>query len=105
MMVQSAPSKDHGPRNSNVRSDQRVPVNEHEAHLIAGAAGRIGSPGMKTERRRAMSNQTLDGAVLRSDQRVVDVESGKGNEARLLAAAKSGHSVAFGELFDRYKRR
>jgi len=29
--------------------------------------------------------------------------AGQGNDARLLAAVKSGHSVAFGELFNRYK--
>lgn len=82
----------------------KVPVNNHQAHLI-GAAGRIGSMGMKTERRRAISTQTLDGAALQSDQWAVDLEAGQGSDARLLAAAKSGHSVAFGELFNRYKRR
>jgi RNA polymerase sigma-70 factor (ECF subfamily) len=58
--------------------------------------------GMKTERRRA---KTLDGAALQSDQSAVDLEGGRGGDARLLAAAKSGHSVAFGELFNRYKQR
>jgi len=82
----------------------KVPVNDQQAHLI-GAAGRIGSMGMKTERRRAISTQTLDGAALQSDQWAVDLEAGQGSDARLLAAAKSGHSVAFGELFNRYKRR
>jgi RNA polymerase sigma-70 factor, ECF subfamily len=52
-----------------------------------------------------MSLQTLDGAALQNDQWTVDLEAGQGNDARLLAAAKSGHSVAFGELYNRYKRR
>src|SRR5467141_3924154 len=69
------------------------------------AAGRIGSMGMKTERRGAMSIQTFGGAALQSNQWTVDLEAGQDNDARLLAAAMSGHSVAFGELFDRYKRR
>src|SRR2546425_2748108 len=60
---------------------------------------------MRTERQRAMSIQTLDGAALRSNQRAADLEAVRGGDAQLLAAAKSGHSVAFGELFDRYKRR
>jgi len=81
-----------------------VPVNDHKAHQI-GAAGRIESTGLKTERRRAMSLQTLDGAALQNDRWAGDVEAGQGNDARLLAAVKSGHSVAFGELFNRYKRR
>src|SRR6266404_91728 len=62
-------------------------------------------PGMKTERRRAMSVQMVDGAALLNDRWAVNLEAGQGNDARLLAAAKSGHSVAFGELFNRYKRR
>jgi RNA polymerase sigma-70 factor (ECF subfamily) len=33
------------------------------------------------------------------------MEAGQGGDARLLAAAKSGESIAFGELFSRYKRR
>src|SRR6202158_6343951 len=52
-----------------------------------------------------MSIQTLDGSALRSNQWAVDLEAEQGSDARLLAAAKSGHSVAFGELFNRYKRR
>jgi RNA polymerase sigma factor (sigma-70 family) len=52
-----------------------------------------------------MSIQTLDGSALRSDQWPVDLEAEQGSDARLLAAAKSGHSVAFDELFNRYKRR
>src|SRR6266404_2399059 len=69
------------------------------------AAGRIGSMGMKTERRGAMSIQTFGGAALQSNQWTVDLEAGQDNDARLLAAALSGHSVAFGELFNRYRRR
>src|SRR5258706_14234692 len=69
------------------------------------AAGRIGSMGMKTERRGAMSIQTFGGAALQSNQWTVDLEAGQDNDARLLAAAMSGHSVAFGELFNRYRRR
>jgi RNA polymerase sigma-70 factor, ECF subfamily len=52
-----------------------------------------------------MSIQTLDGATHQTRQRSAELEAGRGCEARLLAAAKSGHSVAFGELFNRYKRR
>ncbi|HEX7697835.1 MAG TPA: sigma-70 family RNA polymerase sigma factor [Candidatus Acidoferrum sp.] len=52
-----------------------------------------------------MSLQTLDGAALQNDRWAGDLEAGQGNDARLLAAVKSGHSVAFGELFNRYKRR
>jgi RNA polymerase sigma-70 factor (ECF subfamily) len=51
-----------------------------------------------------MSLQTLDGAALQSDQSAVDLEGGQGGDARLLAA-KSGHSVAFDELVNRYKQR
>src|SRR5713226_782331 len=85
--------------------EKEVPDNkDHQAHLIVDA-GRIGSMGMKTERRKEMSIRTLDGAALQSDQWAADLEAGQGNDARLLAAAKSGRSVAFGELFYRYKRR
>jgi RNA polymerase sigma factor (sigma-70 family) len=52
-----------------------------------------------------MSNQTLDGAALQSDQWGAELEAGQGSDSGLLAAAKSGHSVAFGELFNRYHRR
>jgi RNA polymerase sigma factor (sigma-70 family) len=52
-----------------------------------------------------MSLQTLDGAALQSEQWAPDMEAGQGGDARLLAAAKSGESIAFGELFSRYKRR
>ena len=86
---------------------RRVPlllVRNHQARLI-GAAGRIQSMGVKTERRTAMSNQTIDGAALQSDQWAASLEAGQGSDARLLAAAKTGHSVAFGELFNRNKRR
>jgi RNA polymerase sigma-70 factor (ECF subfamily) len=51
-----------------------------------------------------MSTHTLDQAALQSKHLALDLESGQGSDARLLAAAKSGHSVAFGELFNRYKR-
>src|SRR3989441_9968430 len=60
---------------------------------------------MRTERQRAMSIQTLDGAALQSNHRAAELETGRGSDAQLLAAAKSGHSAAFGELFNRYKRR
>src|SRR5258707_6464876 len=69
------------------------------------AAGRIGSMGMKTERRGAMSIQTFGSAALQSNQWTVDLEAGQDNDARLLAAAMSGHSLAFGELFNRYRPR
>jgi RNA polymerase sigma-70 factor (ECF subfamily) len=59
----------------------------------------------KTERQSAMSIQTLGGGPLQSEQSVVDLEAGQGNDAQLLGAAKSGQSVAFGELFNRYKLR
>jgi RNA polymerase sigma-70 factor (ECF subfamily) len=52
-----------------------------------------------------MSLQTLDGAALQSNQWTVDLDAGQDSDARLLADAKSGHSVAFGELYNRYKRR
>jgi len=52
-----------------------------------------------------MSIQTLDGAALQSNHRAAELETGRGGDAQLLAAAKSGHSAAFGELFNRYKRR
>ena len=52
-----------------------------------------------------MSIQMLDGAAPQSNQWIAELEAGRGGDAQLLAAAMSGHSVAFGELFDRYKRR
>jgi RNA polymerase sigma factor (sigma-70 family) len=52
-----------------------------------------------------MLSQTIDGTALQSDQWGANPEAGQGSDARLLAAAKTGHSVAFGELFNRYKRR
>src|SRR3981189_640672 len=61
--------------------------------------------GMKTERRGAMSMQTLGAAALQSNHWTVDLEGGQDSDARLLAAAMTGHSVAFGELFNRYRRR
>jgi DNA-directed RNA polymerase specialized sigma24 family protein len=60
---------------------------------------------MKTERREAMPIQTLDGAAFQINQRATELEAGRGSDAQLLAVAKNGHSVAFGELFNRYKRR
>src|SRR5882762_5664648 len=60
---------------------------------------------MKPERRRAMSIQMLDGAAPQSNQWIAELEAGRGGDARLLAAAMTGHSVAFGELFNRYRRR
>jgi RNA polymerase sigma-70 factor (ECF subfamily) len=62
---------------------------------------------MKTEveMQTAMSFQTFDGAVLQGDQWGTETETGQGGDARLLAAAKNGQSIAFGELFSRYKRR
>src|SRR5258708_322376 len=60
---------------------------------------------MQTETQTAMPLQRFDGAALQSDQWNVDLEAGLGGEARLLAAARNGNSVAFGELFTRYKRR
>src|SRR4030088_2828145 len=47
----------------------------------------------------------IDGAEFHSKQLRAELEAGRGSDARLLAATKSGHSVAFGELFNRYKRR
>ena len=52
-----------------------------------------------------MSMQRLEGAALQINQRPAELEAERGSDAQLLAAAKSGHSVAFGELFNRYKRR
>src|SRR6266849_995957 len=52
-----------------------------------------------------MSLQAFEGAALQSEQWSPEMEAGQGSDAQLLAAAKSGHSVAFGELFSRYKRR
>ena len=52
-----------------------------------------------------MSIQTLDGASHQTNQWTAELEAGRASDAQLLAAAKSGHSVAFGELFNRYKRR
>lgn len=52
-----------------------------------------------------MSIQTLDGTAFQSHPWGVDLEAGQGSDAGLLAAAMSGNSVAFGELFDRHKRR
>ena len=52
-----------------------------------------------------MSVQMVDGAALLNDRWAVNLEAGPGGEARLLAAARNGNSVAFGELFNRYKRR
>jgi RNA polymerase sigma-70 factor (ECF subfamily) len=60
---------------------------------------------MKTERRRAMSIQALDGADLQIEQWAVDLAKKQDSDVRLLAAAKSGDSAAFGELFNRYKQR
>jgi len=60
---------------------------------------------MKAERRKAMPTQTLDGTAQEGRQWAAEMEAGRGGDARLLAAAKRGHSVAFGELFNRYKRR
>ncbi len=52
-----------------------------------------------------MSLQTFEGAILQSHQWTLNPEVGQGSDAQLLAAATSGDSVAFGELFNRYKRR
>jgi RNA polymerase sigma-70 factor (ECF subfamily) len=52
-----------------------------------------------------MSVQTLDVPTLQSGQWGADLESGQGSDTRLLAAAKNGESMAFGQLFSRYKRR
>ena len=49
--------------------------------------------------------QTLGAAALQSNHWTVDLEGGQDSDARLLAAAMTGHSVAFGELFNRYRRR
>jgi RNA polymerase sigma-70 factor, ECF subfamily len=53
----------------------------------------------------AMSIQMLEAAALQRDQWTVNLEAGQGDDAQLLIAARSGHSVAFGELFNRYRRR
>src|SRR6266852_3191546 len=52
-----------------------------------------------------MSLQAFEGSALQSEQWSPEMEAGQGADARLLAAAKSGESIAFGELFSRYKRR
>jgi len=52
-----------------------------------------------------MSIHTLEGGAFQSNQWAAELEAGRGSDAQLLTAAKSGHSVAFGELFNRYKRR
>jgi RNA polymerase sigma-70 factor (ECF subfamily) len=52
-----------------------------------------------------MSIQTLERAGLQSGERTAELESGQGSEAGLLAAARSGHSGAFGELFNQYRRK
>jgi RNA polymerase sigma-70 factor (ECF subfamily) len=52
-----------------------------------------------------MSMQMLEEAALQINQRPAELEAERGSDAQLLAAAKSGHSVAFGDLFNRYKRR
>jgi len=52
-----------------------------------------------------MSVQTFDEAKLQSNQWSTNLEIEQGDDSRLLAAAKSGCSLAFGELFNRYKRR
>src|ERR1700730_3671239 len=78
--------------------------NDHRAHPI-GAGRRMGSMEMKTETRTGMSIQTLDGATLRNNYWADDLKAGQDGDAWLLAAAKSGHSAAFGELYHRLKRR
>jgi hypothetical protein len=57
-----------------------VPVNDHQTNLI-GAAGLVGFRGMKTERRRAMSIQTLEGAAPQSNQWAAELEAGRGCDA------------------------
>ena len=52
-----------------------------------------------------MSIQTIDGAALESNPRAAGLEAGRNSDAQLLAAANGGDSVAFGELFNRYKGR
>ena len=52
-----------------------------------------------------MSIRMLDGAAHQTNQRTAELGAARGSDVRLLAAAKSGHSAAFGELFNRYKRR
>jgi RNA polymerase sigma-70 factor, ECF subfamily len=46
-----------------------------------------------------------DVAALEDNQRSVEMEASHNGEGPLLKAAKNGHSVAFGELFKRYKER
>jgi RNA polymerase sigma-70 factor, ECF subfamily len=53
-----------------------------------------------------MSTQIFDEvSALQSGQWAVDLEDEHDSDTQLLTAAKGGHSVAFGELFSRYKRR
>jgi RNA polymerase sigma-70 factor (ECF subfamily) len=52
-----------------------------------------------------MSTQALDGADHQIDQWAVDSAIRQDSDVRLLAAAKSGDSAAFGQLFNRYKQR
>src|SRR5882762_571830 len=52
-----------------------------------------------------MSIQTLDGGAFQSIQWAAELEAGRGSDVQLLAVARNGNSVAFGELFNRYKRR
>jgi RNA polymerase sigma-70 factor, ECF subfamily len=59
----------------------------------------------ETQTQTTMSLQTFDGAVLQNDHWDAELEAAPGSDARLLAAARSGQSIAFGELFSRYKRR
>src|SRR5260370_8420869 len=57
-------------------------------------------PGMKTERRIAMSVQMVDGAALLNDRWAVNLEAGQGTDARLFAAAQSAHSLSFAKPFN-----
>jgi RNA polymerase sigma-70 factor (ECF subfamily) len=52
-----------------------------------------------------MAIQIFDRAALNTEQFAVEMENGQHGDTRLLVAAKSGQSIAFGELFTRYKRR
>ena len=52
-----------------------------------------------------MSIQALDGADLQNHEQSLDLAIRRDSDVRLLAAAKSGDSGAFGELFNRHKRR
>jgi RNA polymerase sigma-70 factor, ECF subfamily len=52
-----------------------------------------------------MLTQTFDGATIQNHQWAVNLDAEQDSDARLLTAAKSGHSHAFGELFNRYRRR